>query len=136
MLFYWQKKPPASPAASLQEPYKRTQSHQPADQRHQPEDRQQQAMIGTVPDARPVIPAYRVPVAHPQRGLHPPPSHQIVPHTHAPPAHRQRLPAAVSLQKSAGVNLPITLPFRRGTPCHPQGRSESGAGAALTGVIP
>ena len=51
-----QKKPPASPAASLQELYNRPKSHHPADQHHQPEDRQKQTVIGTVPDARPVIP--------------------------------------------------------------------------------
>ena len=112
------KKATVLPAASLQKLYNCPNSHQPADQRYQPEYRQQQAVVGAVPDARTVIPVQRIPVANPQRGL--PATVSLDSPTYlAPLAHCQRFLAAVALERHT----------------HPQGRSESGAGAALTGVI-
>lgn len=102
------KKLPASPAASLQKLDNCPQKQQPAGQRRQPEHRQQQAVVGTVADTVPVVPAQGVPVAHPQRGLHPPPSDQIVPY-------------APHLRSSSAALLPPS-PWSS-TPCHPQGRS-------------
>lgn len=129
------KKPPVSPAASLQELYNHPNSHQPADQHHQPEHRQQQTVIGAIPDARPVIPLQRVPVANPQRGLHLPPSHQIVPHTpHLPSS--SATPRRRHSPKERGSKTSNAGKFLSRHTVSPAGAQRSGAGAALTGVIP
>jgi hypothetical protein len=50
------KKLPVLPAAFLPKLNNRPKSHHPNDQHDQPEHRQQQAVIGAVADARPIIP--------------------------------------------------------------------------------
>ena len=62
------------------------QSKYPAHQHNEPKGKHQQAMLGAVPDAKLIIPVYRVPIAYPQRNLHSPSPNKIVPHTRTPPS--------------------------------------------------